>query len=271
MYQQDYAGAARTLRQLVQQLDAKRPLAPAAQQVRQQALTQLGAVERLYLRDYTQAVADYGRVARLHPHTGAACDALGAMGAIYQDHLDKPAEAIAAYTQLVADCADSPQAPTAQLRVAQAYLKLQDYAQAQDAANAVIARWPDSPEALRAAFEVADSFARQRQFIQAQAAYRTLLQQPAAAILAPWVYFELGNCYQELGEPLQALQAYYSALPQHPNPVLVQHKIARVRSRIYNLAPSEHILNAQPPSRRMLALQQRRQAHSAPRPRGLPR
>ncbi|HET6345839.1 MAG TPA: hypothetical protein VFH51_12960, partial [Myxococcota bacterium] len=42
--------------------------------------------------------------------------------------------------------------------------------------------------------------------------------------------------------------------PQHPNPALVQRKIQRVRTRLYHLTPSESILNAAHPSRRIAAL-----------------
>lgn len=258
LYASDYDGAQKTLRRLLRDLEGRRPLDEAGQQAQLTALDRLGKINALYLRDYPQAIADFGLLVRRYPTSDAARAGLLAMADIYQFQLNKLSEAIVTYEALVQQFADSPEAPTAQLAVVQTYFKLKDYAQARKEAARVIQDWPQSPEATRAGFEIADAYYRERHFSEAITTYETLLDEHPAPKLATLVRFEMGNCYQELGDPQSALNAYYSALADHPNPSLVQRKIARVRSRIYNLAPSESILNAPPPSRRMLALQHRR-------------
>jgi tetratricopeptide (TPR) repeat protein len=185
------------------------------------------------------------------------------IGNIYQYRQGALPQAIAAYEQVVERFVGNTAAPAAQLEIVHVYFKLKNYPQARAEAAKIIALWPTRPEAVRATFEVADAYYRERHYAQAVQTYDQLLAGQPPPTLATLVRFELGNCYQELGEPQRALDAYYSALPDHPNPTLVQRKIARVRSRIYNLAPSDSILNAQPPSRHLLALQYRRKAQQA--------
>lgn len=258
MYAGEFLSAQKTLRQLLKTLDAQRPLDPAGKLAQRAALDRLGKINALYLRDYPQAIADLGLLIRRYPQSNEARAGLLAMADIYQYRQNKLPEAIVTYEQLVQTFPDSQEAPAAQLAIVQAYFKLKDYIQARQEAGRIIQTWPKSPEATRAGFEIADAYYRERHFTEAIATYEALLDEKPEPKLATLVRFEMGNCYQELGDPQRALDAYYSALAEHPNPALVQRKIARVRSRIYNLAPSEGILNAPPPSRRMLALQHRR-------------
>ena len=62
------------------------------------------------------------------------------------------------------------------------------------------------------------------------------LAEPALTAL---VLFELGNCFQETGEMSRALAYYYACLLDHPDPMLVQRKIKRVRKRIDNTKPAD--------------------------------
>src|SRR5690606_27203546 len=55
------------------------------------------------------------------------------------------------------------------------------------------------------------------------------------------VLFELGNCYQELGQGDRALAYLYNSLSDHPNPMLVQKKIQRIRRRLVRTAPAASI------------------------------
>lgn len=266
MHASDFAGAQKSLRLLLKSLEAKRPLDAASKAAQCTALDRLGKINALYLRDYPQAIADLGLLVRRCPGSDAARAGLMAMADIYQYHEAKLSDAISTYEQLVLDFPDSTEAPTAQLAIVQVYLKLKDYGQARQEAGRIIQAWPKSPEATRAGFEIADAYYREHHYTEAVATYRALLEDKPQLQLASLVRFEMGNCYQELGDPQRALDAYYSALPDYPNPALVQRKIARVRSRIYNLAPSDSILNAPPPSRRMLALQHRRMTKNAHKP-----
>jgi tetratricopeptide (TPR) repeat protein len=266
MYTGDFAGAQQTLRRLLKALDSQTPLDAAGKAAQRCALERVGNINALYLHDDAQAIADLGLLVRRYPQSEQAEAALWTIADIYQYRQGKLSEAIVTYERLVELFADSPKAPAAQLAIVQAYFRLKDYVQARQEARRIKQSWPKSPEASRAGFEIADAYSNERHFTEAIAAYEALLDEAPEPQLATLARFEMGNCYQELGEPQRALSAYYSALADHPNPALVQRKIARVRSRIYNLAPSEGILNAPPPSRRMLALQHRRMTRAPHKP-----
>ena len=244
LYRQKYVDAERLYRKLLKRLDVPKELTEAEDSQRLQVLDRLGKINALYLRDYAQAIADYESLIRHYPKAEQSLSALATVADLYHYKIANLQQGIDAYQRLVTDFPTRPEARHAQLETVAAYFKLKNYDQARTEAAALLKRWADSPEAMQAEFEVADTYYVQKRYTEAIATYELLLQRKPEANLTALVLFELGNCYQELGDGERALTYFYACLPAHPNPALVQRKIARVRSRLHHTAPQDSIMNA---------------------------
>lgn len=244
LYKQKYVDAERLYRKLLKRLDASRELTEAEDTQRLQVLDRLGKINALYLRDYTQAIADYEGLIRHYPKAEQSLSALATVADLYHYKIANLQQGIDAYQRLVAEFPARPESRHAQLETVAAYFKLKNYDQARTEAAALLKRWPDSAEAMQAEFEVADTYYVQKRYTEAIATYEQLLERRPEPNLSALVLFELGNCYQELGDGERALTYFYASLPGHPNPGLVQRKIARVRSRLHHTAPEGSIMNA---------------------------
>ena len=244
LYRQKYVDAERLYRKLLKRLDSSKELTDAEDAQRLQVLDRLGKINALYLRDYTQAIADYEGLIRHYPKAEQSLSALATVADLYHYKIANLQQGIDAYQRLVSDFPTRPEARHAQLETVAAYFKLKNYDQARTEAATLLKRWADSPEAMQAEFEVADTYYVQKRYTEAIATYELLLQRKPEANLTALVLFELGNCYQELGDGERALTYFYASLPAHPNPGLVQRKIARVRSRLHHTAPQSSIMNA---------------------------
>ncbi|RYF11371.1 MAG: tetratricopeptide repeat protein, partial [Deltaproteobacteria bacterium] len=170
--------------------------------------------------------------------------ALIAVAELHAHKLGNLPSAIGAYQRVVSEFAERPEARRAQLDIVSHYFAQKNFNQARLEAEALMRRWPASNEAAQARFELADALFGQRRYTEAVAEYESLSRETHDPSLQALVAYELGNCYQELGQTDRALGHYYSALAQHPNPLLVQGKIARVRARLHRLAPARRIMNA---------------------------
>lgn len=254
LYRKKYVEAERLYRKLLKRLEGSKALNEAEEAQRLLLLDRLGKVNALYLRDYTQAIADYETLVRRYPKSEQALVARSTAADLYHHRIGNLQAAITEYQQVVAEYPSRPEARTAQLETVAAYFQLKNYEQARTEAKTLLTRYPDSAEAAQARFEIADSYYVQKRYEQAIAAYEGLLKTNPDATLTGLVLFELGNCYQEMGEAERALTYYYACLPDHPNPALVQRKIQRLRSRLHNTTPAASILTGQHLDRRVAAV-----------------
>lgn len=243
LYRQEYVEAERLFRKLLKRIETFGDLSEGEEQQRLLILDRLGKTNALYLHDYSQAIADYGLLVRLHPKTDPALAARAGVADIYQHKLGNLEAAIDEYQKLVTEFPNRTETRWAQLQIIQGYLQLKNYDQARTEAEALINRWPDSKEAAQARFQTANSYYVQERYAEAIATYERLLEGKPDPSLAALVLFELGNCFQELGESERALAYFYACLPDHPNPLLVQRKIKRVRRRLGRSKPSANIYN----------------------------
>jgi tetratricopeptide (TPR) repeat protein len=160
---------------------------------------------------------------------------------IYHHKLGKPQSALDEFQKLVTQFPDKPRSCWAQLQVITIYLQLKNYEQARMEAEMLVQKWPNNDEARQAQFLIANSYFVQSRYTEAMATYTQLLENSPDHEFASLINFELANCFQGLGEDLRALDHYYKCLADHPNPLLVQRKIKKVRNRIHSSQESTGI------------------------------
>ena len=241
LYNKQYVAAERLYHKLLKRLGEEGELSDKEDQQRLVILDRLGKVNALYLHDYGQAIHFYDKLVQLYPKTEQAFAARAMMADIYHHKLGNLESAITEYQKLVAEFPEKSETRWAQLQISGAFFQLKDYDQARTEAEALITRWPASTEAAQARFQIANSYYVQGRYTEAIATYERLLEGSPDASLASLVLFELGNCFQELGDLDRALAYYYACLADHPNPLLVQHKIRRVRARMHHMRPTQEI------------------------------
>jgi TolA-binding protein len=244
LYHQKYVDAERLYRKLLHRLDAVKEPNEADEAQRLLVLDRLGKLNGLYLRDYTQAIADYEVLIRRYPGNDAALSALWSVADLYTHKVADLHSAIGAYQRLVSQFGHHPEAPKALLEIVGCYFRLKDYNQVRLEAETLCQRYPGTPEAAQARFEMANAYYVQRRYTEAIATYEAVLSAKPDPELGALVDYELGNCYQELGQTPRALGSYYAALSHHPSPKLVQSKIVRVRAQLHQTRPAARIANA---------------------------
>ncbi len=240
LYHKEYVESERLYRKLLRRLeDHGRNMSDSQENERLAVLDRLGKLNALYLHDYDAAIKFYRQLVKLYPRTDQAMAALATVADVYQHKIGNVPAAIEVYQELVREFPESNEALRARLKIAHAYFELKNYDQARREAEALIAKAPSSSEAAQAQFEIANSFYLQERYAEAVASYEHLLAAQPERELTALVLFELGNCFQETGEMSRALAYYYACLMDHPDPMLVQRKIKRVRKRIDNTKPAD--------------------------------
>jgi tetratricopeptide (TPR) repeat protein len=235
-FEANYVGAERLYQEARQRLRVARD-SPLRRQQSAWVLQRLGTLHALYLRDPPRAVAEFEELAN-GPTSEGALVALGSLADLYAHALlDLPA-AIGAYRRLVAEFHDRPAARRAQLRVVEAFVRLQDYPQARAEARRLLRLYPDSAEARLGQFELASSFILEDRFACAVDAFEALAAEPLQPAEQALVGVELATCYQQLGRPHQAIDALHAALAAHPQPQLVRAKLARLQGAMRQQAPA---------------------------------
>ena len=138
LYRKKYVEAERLYRKLLKRLESSKDLSESEDAQRLLVLDRLGKINALYLRDYSQAIADFEALNRKYPKAEPSLAALATVADLYHYKLGKLQQAIETYQRLVTDFPGRAEAPHAQLEVVAAYFKLKDYEQARAEAEWVL-------------------------------------------------------------------------------------------------------------------------------------
>ena len=253
----DIDSAHSLLRAMAQRLEDaadKAALDPAAQV---EVLGRLAELNAGSLHNAPQAIADYSRLIRLNPQSDVAIAAQCRMADLYRDAAGEPERAVAALRAAAAALGTRTAGAQVRQNIWGTLMAMGNYPAAYAEAQGVLERWPKSREASLARLTMGRADYMEGRYARAAATLEALMDDTQDGQIQAFAQVEAGNCYQELGELPRALTFYYAALKNHPNPGMVQDKIARVRERIYHMAPRDGILNASRPSRHIAAWQPR--------------
>jgi tetratricopeptide (TPR) repeat protein len=155
-------------------------------------------------------------------------------GARIADILQRQGDGLHAEQQLVETAAAFPgQAGGGRLLLRAARLALDGrrFEPAREHARGVLERYVDSDEAPEALALVADTYHLEGRHAEAARSYEDVANRWPATEAAARALFEAGNCLAEQGDYAHAMARYIESLPQHPDPLAVQHNLERVRKR----------------------------------------
>ena len=246
LFEKKYVEAELAYRKLLKRLNNTQNRSENQEAQRLTILDRLGQLSTLYLRNYRQALADFELLVRDYPKSELAFTAHLMMADIHRHKLHQPEQALDQLNHAIENFPWRPETRRALLELTTLYIELKNYEQARTEGQALIDKWPQSHEAKEAYFLVANSYYVQNRYSEAIQIYEALLANKSDPSLDALVNFELASCYQELGDYKRALELYYQTLSEHPNPVLVQRNIKRVRTRVRESGAHPTIYRAAP-------------------------
>jgi TolA-binding protein len=140
--------------------------------------------------------------------------------------------AIAQYKALVSAYPDRAGADSFQLQAAQGYFELADYEQAKTEARALLDRFPKGAAVPQARLLLANCFEMEGRRQEAIAAYQELIEHTAAGEVSSRAQLALAKLLEQGGSDARALDALLDCLKTYPDPMLIQHEIARLQRKM---------------------------------------
>ena len=207
-----------------------------SQILRARALKGAADTYRLELRKVKEAVSVYRELLQQCPESTEALESRIILADLLRIHYRDLRGAIDQLTAALAR--NPPQGAELHYQVAKLYFQLGDYQQSELEARKMAERFPTSPfvdDALFLHAQALHMMEPRRQ--EAAKAYADVLARFPDSELAPHAAFEMGKLREEMGEPEKAIEAWVQALATHPDPVVVQQAINRVRRRIASTTP----------------------------------
>lgn len=205
---------------------------PAAREVRTRTLAHLADLCYLDMADTRCAAETYQRLLESYPDAPESYQARVHYAEMLRSRGGDLRGAIAQYKALVSAYADRPGADAFQLQAAQGYFELADYAQARTEARALLDRYPNAPSAPQAGLLLASCFEMEGRHPEAVAAYRELIERRPAGDVLSRAQLALAKLLEQGGHDEQALEMLLACLKDYPDPLLIQHEIARLQRKM---------------------------------------
>ena len=122
-------------------------------------------------KDYYGAVEAYQNVVDTQPGTPEALQAQFAIGALFIDQMNRPAEGIKAYEAVIATAPESEQAAEAYYELGMHYFREEDFKSAQTQFDAIVNKYPQLELSHNAHLMLAKSYEEAKSFEQAAEAF----------------------------------------------------------------------------------------------------
>ena len=197
-----------------------------------QALHQAGTINRLYLRDEREAVTALRELARRDPAGAWGRTAQRELGGIFEQRDGGCRQAIVEYQRFIGMDPAGAGNDEAQLAVARCSFALGDFEQARAEYELLLERYPESALRPRALLGIAGAWYVAGRHAAAATAYRQVLAETDDPELGAEAAFGVASALEASGDLAGALRELERARAGHPNPALVDQRLARVRGRM---------------------------------------
>lgn len=196
------------------------------------ALHQAATIDRLFLRDEREAVAALRELARRDPAGEWGRRAQRQLGEIFEQRDGGCRQAIVEYQRFIGMDPGGAGNDEAQLAVARCSFALGDYEQARAEHELLLERYPESGLRPRALLGIAGALYVTGRHAPAAAAYRRVSAETDDPELRAEAAFGAAGALEAAGDLAAALRELEQARAGHPNPALVEQRLARVRDRM---------------------------------------
>lgn len=196
------------------------------------ALLKVAEIQAYDLRRYDDAEENYRLFLKLYPQSSQAVAALEDLTALLYEKKADYLGAINECQRYIDSFPNAPKVPLMHQRIVNSYLQLRNYEQARVEAGIFLRKFPNDPRADEVAYEIVRSyFLESKPDKAADEAKRALVARPASTYAAR-TRFLLAAALEDSDRLAEALEAYKAARPGHPDPEIVDKKIAAVADRI---------------------------------------
>lgn len=196
------------------------------------ALLKVAQIQAYDLRRYEAAEETYRLFLKLYPQSSQAITALEELTTLLYEKKADYLGAINECQRYIDSFPNAPKVPLMHQRVVASYLKLRNFEQARVEAGLFLRKFPNHEQADGVAYEIVRSyFLEGKPDKAADEARRALAARPASAYGAR-LRFLLAAALEDSDRLAEALDAYKLARDGHPDPAIVDKKIAAVEDRI---------------------------------------
>lgn len=219
------AAALREIKRVLATLDGE-----DASPVLREALSRAAQIADYHLSGHAlDALVYYGRLVEQFPGTPEAFDAGVRIAEIHAQRLGQPQRAERQFAAVVDAHRTQPGVERLLVRASRLAVDGGRYEAARDHAQRLLDEYPDSDLAPEAQSLVGTALHLAGRHADAVKAYQAVAERWPRTEAAARALFEAGNCLSEGADYAHAIARYLESLPDHPEPMLVQRSLERVR------------------------------------------
>lgn len=196
------------------------------------AIYKLGFTHETYLQDFDTALFNYQEFIRLSRDRISLYEVQKRLANLVFDQGRDYEKAIASYRKLLTLSPESLEADFFQLRIAQAYFRVNNFEQARLEYQGLVDRYPKSQYIARARYEIGNAYFMEGKYEIAQEALKQVLRLAAQSEYAVEAVFLLGQCQEHREQLAEALQTYESIRGRYPASDVLEQHMSGVRKRL---------------------------------------
>jgi tetratricopeptide (TPR) repeat protein len=196
------------------------------------ALYKLGFVQETYLRDFDGALFNYNEFIRLSRDPVAAYEVQKRVASLYLDQTNDPDKAVEMYRKLLRLSPETLEGDQFQLRMGQAYFRMNDFEKAREEYQGLIDRFPKSHLGARARYEIGNAYYMEGRYEIALEALKQVVRFHPQSEFVLESQFLTAQCLEHLDKFSNALQVYESIADRYRPEGVIQMRIAEVQKKV---------------------------------------
>ncbi len=199
------------------------------------ALYKLGFVQETYLRDFEGALFNYNEFIRLSRDPVAAYEVQKRVASLYLDQTNDPDKAVETYRKLLRMSPETLEGDQFQLRMGQAYFRMNDFEKAREEYQGLIDRFPKSHLSARARYEIGNAYYMEGRYEIALEALKQVIRFHPQTEYVLEAQFLTAQCLEHLDKFSSALQVYESIADRYRPEGVIQMRISEVQKKVKKL------------------------------------
>jgi len=196
------------------------------------AAYKLGFVQETYLSDPNSALFSYEEFIRLSKDPTSQYEVQKRIADLYFEHVENLEKAITAYRRLMSLSPNSLESDSFQYRIANAYYRQNEFAQARIEYESLIEKFPKSQFVIRSRYDVANTYFLERHYDVGLEAFKQIARAYPQSPQAVEAEFMMGLCLEQKQELEAALRVYESVRVRYPAPTIVEMRIKSIQGRL---------------------------------------
>jgi outer membrane protein assembly factor BamD (BamD/ComL family) len=196
------------------------------------AMLKIAQIQVYDLRSFDEAERTLELFLRLYPDDALAATALDELVMLHLEKTRNFQRAVEQAERYIQRWPGAAEVPTMHRRIVQSYIGMQEFELARAEARMFLRKYPEHELADAVAYEIVRSYFIEESNEQAVAEARKQLAERPTSTLTWRTWFMKGAALEDMDRLELALEAYQHARPGHPDPEVVDARLAAVEARL---------------------------------------